>query len=155
MDQQSYEASALSYIADKAVYYDIYSITNDSIAGGNPDSISSKQNLRNEDFISVANHGDTSFSLGGTKTLNGKYVTVHSTGNNSTVKFVVSGTNMQDQSISETIFGSNAGQIVKGFKAFKTVSGVTVDKAAGTVKVGTSGGNITLNGSLTSGGLPL
>ena len=90
----------------------------------------------------------------GTKTRNGKYVTVHSTGNNSTVKFVVSGTNMQDQSISETIFGSNAGQIVKGFKAFKTVSGVTIDKAlAGAVKVGTSGGNITLNGSLTSGGV--
>ena len=143
----------MAFISDDDIDLDKYSITNDSLSVGDPDGISTTQDLSDDDFIASANQGSTSIALGGTKTLNGKSVTIYSSSNVANTKFVVSGTDMQNANISETILGPNAAGTVRGNKVFKTVTGVTVDKAlAAAVKVGISGGSMTINGSLSSSG---
>ena len=52
----------------------------------------------------------------------------------------------------EVIWGVNNGTAI-GKKIFETVTGVTVDKAvAGAVKIGVSGGDLTINGALNNSG---
>ena len=140
-------ASSAGFINNADYQTDYYIIQNSSTGGGSSNGISNAQNLNDDDFIATANQGATSITLGGTKTLNGKVVTIFSAGNDSTAKFVVSGKDLQNQDISETIWGAATGKTAIGKKIFKTVTGVTVDKAvAGNVKVGVSGGDLAING---------
>ena len=82
--------------------------------------------------------GATSITLGGTKPSSGKVVTIFSAGNDSTAKFTITGTkDLQRFNMVLKQYGGAAqtGKTAIGKKIFKTVTGVTVDKAvAGNVK---------------------
>ena len=76
---------------------------------------------------------------GSTATLNGKFVSITSGGNDSSVQFTVTGTDMSDGALSETIFGSYK-QTVTSTKLFKTVTKVTANSAtAENLEVGVIG----------------
>ena len=85
---------------------------------------------------------------GGTATLNGKFVTITSAGNDSGAKFTVVGTDTANQALTETIYMTTdqlkadtpVSTTVTGTKLFKTVTKISVDSAtAGNVSAGTMG----------------
>ncbi|PQM55454.1 MAG: hypothetical protein CML39_08070, partial [Rhodobacteraceae bacterium] len=169
------EGSSAAFIKNADYKADYYYITNDSVAGGDADGISTAQNLNDPDAISNGDNLSSSGNLtidgalnsGGTATLNDKVVTITSAGNDSTAKFTVTGTKSAIDlngdgdttdagegagAQTEIIWGVNNGTAI-GKKLFKTVTQVSVDKATdGNVTTGVSGGGLAINGALNSGG---
>lgn len=92
------------------------------------------------------------FSFDGTQaggTLN-SHVTISSSSNLSLVSFTITGTDINDTVITETITGATAGGSVTSSKIFKTVTQVSSNAAASSVDIGTKAAFVDITGERAS-----
>ena len=91
----------------------------------------------------IVNAG-SNFSLNGDSAsmiFEGTRVTIKSVEDESNNSFIVTGTDLDGNSISEKIFGGEKGQTVSGLKIFKTITSISAtDTTSGNIEVGTAPG---------------
>ncbi len=94
--------------------------------------------------LSQAGSAGNALTLNGNSastTFLGTKISIKSVGDESKNQFTIAGTDLDGNSISESIFGPSAGQSVTGSKIFKTITSVTPKSAtAGNVEIGTAPG---------------
>ena len=105
-----------------------------------------EMSLLDEDAIAKSQsvNAGSVFSLNGdnaSNTFQGTRVIIKSIEDETNNSFIVTGTDLDDNSISEKIFGGEKGQTVSGLKIFKTITSVTAtNTTSGDIEVGTAPG---------------
>ena len=121
-------------------------LNGDSVTITDPDGL-----VDNETLGSLGN-----FTLDGNQTSSGSasninsFITVASSNDLSSVKFTITGTDINGTSQTEEIMGPTAGNTVTGTKIFKNITQIASDNAASSVNVGTKSAFVDLAGKRPS-----